>query len=83
MTNLFRREVVEARRTKWIGHVSLAQPVKLWWLGLFAMVIAALMIGFLTFGEYTRRTRVMGQLVPSSGLVTMTAPVSGLLSRVG
>lgn len=79
---LFRREVLEAKRTSWLGGISLAQPIQLWVLTSVA-VIAALAVGlFLTFGTYTRRSTVMGRLVPSKGLSTVLGPTTGVVSRL-
>lgn len=82
MSDLFRKEVLEARRSQWLGTVSLAQPLRLWWLGLLSVLAAGAVVGFLIWGEYTRRTRVVGQLVPDSGLLTLMAPSGGVLSEV-
>lgn len=79
---LFRREVIEARRRGWLGSISLAQPLRSWLLAL-AMAAAAIAIGaFLVVGEYTRRSRVVGQLVPDLGLSTVTAPATGIVDRI-
>lgn len=80
--NLFRTEVLEARRTSWLGDISLAQPVPLWVLTTAAVVVALAVALFLTFGTYTRRSRVVGQLVPSMGLATVLAPATGVVGRV-
>ena len=83
MTNsLFRKEVLEARQTRWLGSISLSQPLSLWLLTTVAVVIAASIILFLTLGEYTRRTRVNGQLYPSEGLATIASPMMGYLQQV-
>lgn len=76
---LFRSEVLEARRRSWLGGISLAQPLSLWTLAGFAALAAAAVVLFLAFGEYTRRSRVVGQLVPDLGLVTVIAPVGGVI----
>jgi membrane fusion protein len=45
-----------------------------------AAVLAVLVIVlFLAAGEYTRRSRVAGQLVPDLGLATVVAPVAGVV----
>ena len=80
--SLFRKEVLEAKRTSWLGPISLAQPLPAWGLTAFAVVAAASILLFLIFGTYTRRTRVVGQLVPVEGLATVTAPASGVLGRI-
>ncbi|MBN4688588.1 hemolysin D, partial [Escherichia coli] len=80
--SLFRKEVLEAKRTRWLGPISLAQPLPAWGLTAFAVVAAASILLFLIFGTYTRRTRVVGQLVPVEGLATVTAPASGVRCRI-
>ncbi|WP_147652973.1 HlyD family secretion protein [Vulcaniibacterium gelatinicum] len=80
--DLFRREVFEARRNTWLGAISLAQPLSLWTLAGFAVLAALAVALFLIFGTYTRRTRVIGQLVPVQGLATVVAPAAGVLSRL-
>lgn len=79
---LFRPEVIEARRKGWLGSISLAQPLRIWLLAA-CVAAAALVIGvFLALGEYTRRSRVAGQLVPDLGLSTVVAPTSGIVDRI-
>src|SRR5688572_23811359 len=79
---LFRREVLEARRGSWLGEISLVQPVRLRVLTIAAVLVALAVLVFVTSGTYTRRSRVIGQLVPAKGLATVMAPVSGDVSRV-
>ena len=80
--DLFRKEVLEAKRTSWLGSISLAQPVSLWILTGFAASAALAIIFFLVLGNYTRRERVTGQLVPTRGLATVLAPATGVVSVV-
>lgn len=82
MNGLFRREVLEARRGSWLGSISLAQPVRLWVLTMGSVVSAAVVLGFLLFGEYTRRSRVVGELVPDLGLSTVMAPSAGVVAML-
>ena len=79
---LFRPEVLAAKRTSWLGGISLAQPVRLWVLTAFAAFVALAVILFLVFGTYTRRSRVVGQLVPVQGMATVLAPATGVVTRV-
>jgi membrane fusion protein len=79
---LFRREVLEAQRGSWLGSVSLAQPLQVWVLTAAAIALAALVVLYLVLGSYTRRSTVPGQLVPSLGLATVLAPVTGVVSEL-
>ena len=81
-SGLFRSEALEAKRTHWLGGVSLAQPVNLWILATAATAIALLVAAFLIFGTYTRRSHVVGQLVPDLGLSIIVAPTAGVVSRL-
>ena len=79
---LFREEVLKARRSSWLGGISLAQPLRLWWLTGFAVVAASAIVLFVTLGSYTRRSSVTGQLVPTRGLATVLAPATGVVTRL-
>jgi membrane fusion protein len=79
---LFRHEVLEARKAGWLGGISLAQPLKAWALTVVAVTAALSVVMFLVLGTYTRRSRVIGQLVPTQGMATLLAPATGVISRV-
>ncbi|WP_299341295.1 HlyD family efflux transporter periplasmic adaptor subunit [uncultured Pseudoxanthomonas sp.] len=81
--SLFRPEVLEAKRGSWLGGISLAQPVSLWVLTLATALAATAIVLFVTFGTYTRRSTVTGQLVPSQGLATVLAPATGVVTKLG
>lgn len=80
--SLFRKEVIEARHGRWLGGILLGQPLAPWLLTGVAVLCAALVVALLALGEYTRRTRVTGQLVPSLGMASVTAPGIGVLAQV-
>ena len=79
---LFRPEVLQARRDRRLGGIALGQPLSLWLLSLLAFVAAAAILAFLLFGDYTRRTRVSGQLVPNLGVASVVSPSAGILAEV-
>ncbi len=79
-SSLFRHEALEARRQGWLGAVSIVQPLSLRLLAAFAVAVAASLVLLLAFGEYTRRSRVTGQLVPDLGLATVVAPAGGTVT---
>lgn len=79
---LFRDEALQARRHSWLGEVVLDQApsARLLATGLVLACSGVLML--LAFGDYTRRTRVAGQLVPTQGLATVVAPVAGVVAEL-
>ncbi|MCX7032741.1 MAG: HlyD family efflux transporter periplasmic adaptor subunit [Arenimonas sp.] len=79
---LFRHEVLASRQSRWLGGIVLGQPVGPWLLTGLAVLAAAAIVAFLAWGEYTRRTRVTGQLVPSLGMASVIAPGVGTLAQV-
>ncbi len=81
-TPLFRQEVVDARSGEWLGSIIVAAPLSRWLLTALTLTLAAAVLLFLFFGHYTRRETVLGQLVPSAGLLNIAAPNAGTVARV-
>jgi membrane fusion protein len=82
MNLLFRKEVFEAQRQKWLGGISLVQPLRLWVLSAAAIAGTAAVVALLVLGSYTRRSTVTGQLVPNLGLSTVVSPGEGVVAQV-
>jgi membrane fusion protein len=82
VAGLFRQEAIDARRGEWLGTINVATPLSRWILALLGLALATTIVVFLVFGHYTRRERVTGQLVPSAGLLAMTAPNNGIVTDV-
>jgi len=61
---------------EWPGLTSPPRRWPPWLLTTLAVVLA---VAFLFFGHYTRRGTVIGQLVPSAGLLNIPAPSAGML----
>ncbi len=74
MPSLFRPEVVEGRRQGWLGSIQLIRPVSLAVMTTFVAVTAVAVVGYLSFGEYTRKARVSGYLVPDGGVIRLVTP---------
>ncbi|CTP88541.1 membrane fusion transmembrane protein [Xanthomonas translucens pv. poae] len=79
---LFREEVMQARRTSWLGGISLVQPLQAWVFASAAAIAATSVVVFLCIGTYTHRSTVTGQLVPTKGLATVMAPATGVVTRL-
>jgi multidrug efflux pump subunit AcrA (membrane-fusion protein) len=78
-TPLYRPEVVEAKRNRWLGQLILRQPLSHWVLTWCAIAVVGIVIVFLSIGEYAQKVRVEGQLVANPGLIEITAPTEGVL----
>jgi membrane fusion protein len=74
---LFREEVLNSRTAQWMGRITLSQPVSSWVLTGLASLFAIAVLTLLFIGTYTRHESVQGRLVPSSGLLPVTARSAG------
>jgi membrane fusion protein len=79
-TPLFRPEAVAAQRTAWLGTVLLARPLSHSLFVLFALFAIVSLGTLATFGEFTRKAKVNGWLVPEQGLVRVFAPQSSVVA---
>ncbi len=78
-TRLFRQEALDARGTSLLGSIVLAPRLSLWGLSLLAAVLGSLVLAFLYYGSYTRRTAISGQLVPTTGVIRVLTPQAGVV----
>ncbi len=74
---LFRKAALEAQRGRDLGHILLIRPLSFSALALGAALCASVIVTFVVVGEYTKRARVAGMLVPDSGLIKITSPATG------
>ena len=79
---LFRQKVVIPRHTGRLGDIFVAAPLSRWFLVALTLAFASFILLLLIFGQYTRRESVAGQLVPSDGLLNITATSAGTVSQV-
>lgn len=64
-----------------MGRITLSQPVSSWLLSALASLFAVGVVTFLTAATYTRHESVQGQLIPSSGLLPVTARMPGTVTE--
>jgi len=74
MSSLFRPEVAEGRRQGWLGSIQLIRPVSLTVLTVLVAASAVAVALYFSIGEYTRKARVTGYLVPDLGVMRLTSP---------
>jgi membrane fusion protein len=77
---LFRTEVLAERETRYLGTVLLAPRRSDRWFTLAAVLVTVAILALLFFGEFTRKARINGWLVPEQGLVRVVAPQPGVVS---
>lgn len=76
ISQLFRQEAIDARRRDWLGATHPATRLLRW------CVAAPIIVIYMIVGRYNQRQRVSGQLVPSAGLLNVTATMPGFITRV-
>jgi membrane fusion protein len=79
---LFRLEAIENKRTTWLGDIVLAQPVSFSILTAAAIVTVAILVVFCIVGEYTKKARVSGYLIPDRGLLKVFPAASGIVTAL-
>ena len=78
---LYRPEALDAKQIKWLGEVVMIRPISFIYFTFFAVILAIILIALLSFGTYTKRSTVSGQLVPDSGLIKIFTPQPGIVLR--
>ncbi|UQB42228.1 HlyD family efflux transporter periplasmic adaptor subunit [Thiomicrospira microaerophila] len=76
---LYRKEAQQAHRPRWMGDILLIQPITFKVYTLIAILIGAGILSVLVFADYTRRTTVIGMLIPQSGMIEVTASQAGTI----
>ena len=74
MSGFFRTEALEHRERDWLGSIQLIRPVSLGVLTTLAVLVAVAVGAYLSVGEYTRKARVGGYLVPDRGVIRLVSP---------
>lgn len=79
---LFRAEALDRQQRNWLGTTTMVRPLSYSVWTLLACGMGLMVIGFFTWGSYTQRSTLSGQLMPSTGLVRVHVPQSGVVLRV-
>jgi membrane fusion protein len=76
VTSLFRPESLTAGSSLWLGSVRLTQPIGFVLAAAVGFAVALALGLFATFGTYTKKATVIGQLVPTGGVLRITHSAS-------
>jgi len=79
---LFRTEAVVARQDSDFGRAITLRSLPVFAVLTFGIFAAVLVISFLIFGEYTRRVKLSGTVVPSNGIMRVFARSEGQLAAM-
>ena len=82
-SSLFRTEAIEERRNAWLGQPTLVQPIPLRLSALVIALCAIATLAFLFTGSYSKRSRLVGTVASSSGVLRVHAPADGRLQLAG
>lgn len=73
-SSLFRTEALESIRPSAYGRIILVRPPSITALTTAAVLIGAAVVLFFIFGRYSRQVTLGGQLVPSTGFISVHSP---------
>ncbi len=79
MSSLFRPEALNAKQTAWLGSVLLIRPLSFTIVAWGALVLALGAAALFFIGEYTKRARVTGLLVPDKGFIKVSPAQPGVI----
>ena len=79
---LFRQPALEHKARPSLGKIRLATPISLRAWILSAVFSGAAIVAWLLLGHYTRREHASGILVPTAGLIEITARTPGTVATV-
>lgn len=78
---LFRDKAIDAQKSKWIGEVILIRPFSFTVLTICVVIFILMLLSFIFFGSYTKRTSVKGLLIPNTGLIRVYSSEGGTVSE--
>ena len=76
---LFRPSALEMQQAKWLSDIVLIRPISFSFLTAVAAILAVIVVIFLIWGTYAKRSTISGQLLPDSGLVKVYVPQPGIV----
>lgn len=81
-SSLFRQEVIESKRQRLFGEVTVAQPLAFSVLTGFLLLVAIAVGVFLATGSFARKETAPGYLHPDRGVIDIYPPAAGILQSL-
>lgn len=82
MSDLFRKEAIAHGQETWLGEILLIRPTSIRLLGTLFLLSALCLVGFLGWGQYTKKVRVTGYVVPDQELIRILSSATGTLAAI-
>ena len=82
MSELFRKEAVDAQKQSLLGDAVLAQPLSLVLLTCFLASLVIIVSIFIALGSYARKETVSGYLSPDKGIAKIHASRNGVIGQL-
>lgn len=79
---LFREEVLHACQVHWLGSIRIGRPPSFAWVTGISLLLAAALIAFSIWGEVTKKAKLPGLLVPTAGILNLSAPQAGVVAEL-
>ena len=80
--DLFRSEVLEARKSQYLGSIRIGHNPSLLFATIAAVLLGLALISYAIWGEVTRKAKLSGILVPIEGTLNLSASQAGTLLDV-
>lgn len=82
MNSLFRKEVLDHKTSSYVGHVVISTPIGYKVLVSIFATFGIIVLLFVFLGSFTKKVKVMGQVLPKSGLVKIYSTQSGQIENI-
>lgn len=81
-TPLFRNEVLQAHQAQWLGSIRIGRPPSFAWVTGISLSMALALVAFAIWGEIAHKAKLPGLLMPTAGVLTVSAPQAGILTEL-
>ncbi|PHM33537.1 HlyD family secretion protein [Xenorhabdus innexi] len=81
MNKLFRQEALDNKKSSWTGEALLIAKVPAWVICITSIVFLSILFLFITFGNYTRRISVYGEVITNPHPINIFSAQQGFILK--
>ncbi|WP_340619821.1 HlyD family secretion protein [Xenorhabdus siamensis] len=81
MNKLFRQEALDNQKSKWMGKALLIAKIPAWVICITSLTFLTVLFIFITFGSYTRRISVYGEVITNPHPINILSSQQGFISK--